>query len=269
VKRGNMKKVEVSLAVRMFVLWLGLSLALFGLDLLGIFGGVRGMVEAVLVPVEQTVYGVSRALRSPIQTVRFWRTGVARIADLERQVAELTVDSARLASLEEENTAMRKLLDAPLPAKWSFIPASVVGRGEEISIGVGVREGVSTEDVVVWGDVILGIVSEVSQRQSKMRLLNDPESKIPVYLPSSGADGLLQGKFGSQMMLTQVLQSVKLYEDESVVTSGAFGPPRGLVVGRLSEVVSDETDVYQEALIEPIVDVSSLQTVFVVKGGGN
>lgn len=260
-----MKRLEISSALRMFLIWIGVSVALFGLDSLGIFRGVRGVTEMVLVPVERGVFGVSTVLRSPIQTMRFWRSGVARIADLERQVTELRVDAARLAALEEEKAAMRRLLGAPLPPQWSFIPAPLVGRGEEISIGVGVRDGVETGDVVVCADVLLGSVIETSQRQSRVRLLTDSGSKIPVYLPSSGADGLLEGRFGSQMVLTQVLQSANLYEGESLVTSGAFGPPRGLVVGKLSQILSDETDVYQEALVEPIVDLGSLETVFVVK----
>jgi rod shape-determining protein MreC len=260
-----MKKVEVSAAMRMFVIWVGLSLVLFGLDSLGVFRGVRSAVEAFLVPVERGVYQISSGLRIPFEMLRFWRTGTARIADLERQVAELTVDAARLAALEEENASMRKLLNAPLPAEWSFVPASLLGRGEELKLGAGSRDQVEVEDVVVWSDVLLGQVWQTSERLSRVRTLSDPESKIPVYLPSSGADGLLEGRFGSQMVLTQVLQSKELSKDQVVVTSGALGFPRGLVVGRLSEIISDETDVYQEALVAPIVDIGSLQTVFVIK----
>ncbi|MCH7951165.1 rod shape-determining protein MreC [Patescibacteria group bacterium] len=260
-----MKQLEVSQPLRMFALWIAVSAALVGLDHAGWVRGMRGIAEAVLLPFERAVFQASDVVRSPFQTLRFWRSGTARIADLERQVAELTVDATRVMQLEEENAAMRKLLGAPLPPQWRFIPAPLVGRGEEIFLGVGTREGVLVGDVVVWGDVLVGTILQTSTRQSSVRLLTDPRSSLPVYLPSSGADGLLEGRFGSQMVLTQVLQSANLREDALVVTSGAFGPPRGLVVGKVREILTNETDVYQEAVVEPVVDFSYFITVFVVK----
>lgn len=260
-----MKRVEISSELRVFLVWAGISVALLGLDRLGLFGGVRNLTEGALIPVEQGVFRFSTLLRSPFEMLRFWRTGTARIADLERQVAELTVDAAKLAALKEENAAMRRLLDAPLPAQWSFLPAPIVGRGEEMSIGIGVRDGVEVGDEVISEEVLIGTVSQASQRQSSVRLLKDPASKVPVYLPASGADGLLEGRFGSQMVLTQVLQSAEIKQDEMVVSSGAFGAARGLVVGKVAKIISEENDVYKEALVEPLFDINWLQTVFVVK----
>lgn len=251
--------------VRTYVTWVLVSLLLFGLERIGWLAGVRSAAESVLVPVEKAIFASSWVVRSPLATIRYWRTGAARIADLERQVASLSVDAARLAALEEENRAMRELLGAPLPASWRFIPAPITGRGSVVSRGVGEVDGVAISDVVVWDEVMIGTVVELTARQSRVRLLTDPQSKIPVYLPVNGADGLLEGRFGSQMVLTQVLQSFRLPTAAQVVSSGASGAPRGLLVGTVGEIQSDATALYQEALVNPVVNLDMQTTLFVLK----
>ncbi|OGY16279.1 MAG: hypothetical protein A2785_01670 [Candidatus Chisholmbacteria bacterium RIFCSPHIGHO2_01_FULL_49_18] len=251
--------------VRTFLILAALSLLLVFADRTKVITVLRRSVESILVPVERAVFDASPAVRSPVDALRYWRSGTARIADLERQVTQLTVDSAKLSSLEEENQAMRRLLGAPLPRQWKFIPAPIIGRGDEISLGVGAVDGVEEGDAVIWEEVLLGTVAHVSQRQSLMLSVSDSRSSIPVYLPDSGADGLLQGRFSSQMLLTQVLQSANLPLGTVVVTSGTFGPPRGLVVGKVSEILSDETAIFQEAVVEPTLSLDSVSTVFVTK----
>lgn len=262
---STMRRLVISEPLAKFFIWVAISIFLIGLDSVGWLGAVRGLVEGVLVPVEQTGFRASQSLLTPIETLRFWRSGAARIADLERQVAELSVDATKLLALEEENEAMRRLLGAQLPAKWRFIPAPLLGRGDEVTIGVGKRDGVSKGDAVVREEVLIATVKKASERQSSLMLLTDANSKISVYVPRTGTDGILVGRFGSQMVMTQILQSEKTEEGDTVVSDGKFGAPRGLVVGKVGAILSDETDVYKEVLVEPILNFALLYTVFVVK----
>lgn len=260
-----MRRVELSAPARTFVVFATISLLLIGTDRIGLLSGVRSIFDSVLVPVERGAYQVSLAIRKPFEILRFWRTGVSRIADLERQVAELNVEVARVKQLEEENWAMRKLLDAPLSPSWSFVPAAVLGKQEHLSIGIGSDKGIEVGEAVIFEKVLLGVVFEVSSKRSRVRLLTNPESKISVYDSQTSADGLLVGEFGSQMIITQVLQKQDLRKDDLLITSGDIGAPRGLVVGKIEEVISDETDIHKRAIVKPFIDVSSLNTVFVVK----
>src|SRR3990170_469148 len=167
------RRFEFTREVRTFLLLAALSLLFMLADKTNVFKGVRSSVESILVPVERAVFDASPVVRSPVDALRYWRSGTARIADLERQVTQLTVDSAKLSSLEEENEAMRRLLGAPLPRQWKFIPAPIIARGDEISLGVGALDGVEEGDAVIWEEVLLGTVANVSQRQSIMLSVSD------------------------------------------------------------------------------------------------
>src|SRR3989344_3212619 len=109
------RRVAFSREVRTFLILAALSLLLVFADRTKVITVLRRSVESILVPVERAVFDASPAVRSPVDALRSWRSGTARIADLEGQVTQLTVDSAKLSSLEDENEAMRRLLGAPLP----------------------------------------------------------------------------------------------------------------------------------------------------------
>jgi len=262
---GDAVKREVSSSLGFFLVLVLISICLFVIDSLGWVRAIRRGIENVLVPVEKAVYSASRLVGVPLEMVRFSRSGMARITDLERQLAQLSVDTVRVYELEKENEAMRKLLGVSLPPQWSYVPAAVIGKGEKLALGVGEIHGLRGGEAVVWQDIFLGTVASVSKRQSVVRLLVDPESRVSTFVPRSGIDGLLVGRFGSQMVFSQVLQAGDLREGDLVATLGESGIPRGLLVGKVGKILSDETDVYKEALVEPIVDIGKLDTVFVLK----
>lgn len=264
-----MKRVEISAPIRLFLFLVAASLVLMLVDQRGWLRFARGSLEQVLIPVEKVAYRIGSWMSFPYESLRYLRTGNAKIADLERQVAQLTVEAVRVKSLEEENESMRKLLGVPFPKQWRFILTNIIGRRELISIDAGEVQGVSVGDAVIWKDVLLGSVSEVSPQMSKVKRLDHSESRVSVYISRSGAEGILVGRFGSQVVLSQVLQGDDIKEDDIVVTTGAFGAPRGLVVGRVSGIISDKTDVYKEAVVEMLMDLNDLQTVFILKESMN
>ncbi len=259
-----MKRYEITSSLRVFIIWVSLSLLLMGFDRFGLLSFLRSGVEMILIPVELRVYQMSLNARRPFLAFTFWKSGMQKITDLERQVGELMVDSMRVQQLEEENASLRSLIDAPLPSAWKFIPSTLLGRGSDITLSAGRVHGVDVGDVVVSDEILIGSIAEVTERRSRLLLLSDPRTKISVYIPRSKAEGLLTGRFGSQIVMTQVLQNEDIRDQDMVVTTGEFGAPRGLVVGVVADTISDETDVHKEVLVRSLVDLDDLTTVFVV-----
>jgi len=260
-----MRRLVISAGLRSFIRLFLAAFLLMLAERQGWLDFAEDGIERLLVPAESRVYKFSHVVRAPYQTLRYWRNGAARIADLERQVAELAVEAAQVRLLQEENRAMRQLLGAPLPAEWKFIPAALLGAEENFSINAGRNQGVKAGDAVVWKNLLLGQVVEVSARMSRVRPLSSSASKVVVFLPASGAKGILQGEFGSQIYLTEVLQSEEVKEGDLVLTKGDGSFPRGLVAGKVLRLVSQESDIYKRALLDPLVDPGDLDVVFVVK----
>jgi len=90
----------------------------------------------------------------------------------------------------------------------------------------------------------------------------DIETKIPV-VTKSGVQGLAQGEFGNQLVLTKVAQNKKITEGEFVFTSGESGLPRGMVVGRLGKVDYDPAQLFQKGQITLLLEPSLLEIMFI------
>ena len=114
--------------------------------------------------------------------------------------------------------------------------------------------------------MLIGKVSEVFARYSKALLLSDPNSLVAVSL-SGVAPGskLVKGEKGLSIILDQVPQQDLLREGQIVITSGLEPSiPAGLVVGEVEDIISEENDLFQQAVLKPLVNFSALQIVSIV-----
>ena len=65
-------------------------------------------------------------------------------------------------------------------------------------------------------------------------------------------------------MLTRILQSETLEIGDDVGTSGAQVLPGGILIGIINQLIEEEVEVYQQAVISPSIDYQLLTHVFVV-----
>lgn len=164
--------------------------------------------------------------------------------------------------LEEENKVLRMQLEAPLPPDIRLLPARVVGNSRFLYIDQGERSGIKIGNGVISQEILVGVVVKVEIHTSKIMLLTDPESKVPVKT-QRGALGLLVGG-DNKLLITRILQDYSLEIDDLVGTSGDQDVPGGLLVGSVSKLIKNDKEVYQQAEISPSIDYQLLTHVFVV-----
>jgi rod shape-determining protein MreC len=221
-------------------------------DLLGILKPIKGFFE------EKLVIPVRRSFK-PAPQDKSCQNFEAENLSLKTQVA----------SLKEEIISTRKLLGAPLPQDWKFLPVKIIGETEEeIIIEGGKNEGIKKEMVAVFEGVFLGKVEKVSEKISKIRLLTDPDSKEVVKIIgkdslSLAGKGLLLGKGGGKMAVKEILAEEEVGEgDLVVVTVEGFDLP----VGKISSVNYKKGEVFKNAEVEQEIKTRNLQTIFLLMG---
>lgn len=183
--------------------------------------------------------------------------------EIEKLKRENEVFKNKINSLTAENESFRKLLQAPLPSSWEFIPASVIGFSRYLSIDKGEEDGVKIGNVVISENILVGKVISVTPKTAKVILPQDPQIKIPVRT-ENGSRGEVSGQFGTKIVLENVLQKESLEEGERIITSGEEYPA-GLLLGKVTKVIFDEREPYKKAELTPLLDYDKLTTVFVKK----
>jgi rod shape-determining protein MreC len=114
---------------------------------------------------------------------------------------------------------------------------------------------------------LVGRITEVSKTRSTVLLITDPSSNIGVRLATSGKQGVVKGSGAHDPLPLDLIDTdVPVPPDEPVVTSGlekGLFPPQ-IPVGRVRSAKAGPGALQQDILIDPSVDLASLEFVRVL-----
>ncbi len=182
-------------------------------------------------------------LRAENQQLKGWKW---RAEQLQKQVDELTA-LTHLVRNQDLGYVTGEVLSAPLgPFRRHAV------------IKTGAKANVRTGDPVVNGDGLVGIVYKVGPMTTRVQLLNDPDSAIPVLIGDANIPGRMVGRRHARPALTDVEARSVVVPGDIVSTSGARGSiPKGLKVG----VIVTTGDVLE---VEPYASLAGIQYVSVL-----
>jgi len=114
---------------------------------------------------------------------------------------------------------------------------------------VGSRHGARSGQVVVAGEGLVGRLTEVGARSSRVLLLTDINSRVSVVMEESRARAILVGNNRNRPDLAFLKSQTGVSPGDRIVTSGIAGAfPPGLPVGVVASV--DEGHIRVELFIE-------------------
>jgi rod shape-determining protein MreC len=202
-------------------------------------------------------------------------TNIVQLPALARNNGELTT---RVTELEHENVMLRENL-ARVPAEAAQaraqmhvpdgIPATVVGFDPEdalhvVTIDRGLRDHIAVDDGVIAGDGVVGRVVEVDPLSSKVLLINDPTSRLPVLVQRGRWWAIAVGSL-SNVKLRFVSQDAKLRVGDAVVTGEGRSFRAGVLVGRISHLEPMPAGALdQSAIVAPAANLGALTRVLVI-----
>lgn len=237
--------------------------------------GALALIVVVSTSAAEIVYPAGRV--KVFVTHRLWPclTGIFRGAIIEaenqqlrQELNELKMIRTTHARVEAENARLRHALDYAVrePEKWisaeiTSFGGSAAGVYDVIRINKGSLAGISEGAIVVVPEGLVGRVKAVTPHTAEIRLITDISQKVACTI-GSGASGILSGGGKGQLVLRHLLNAKTLRPHTPVVTSGLGGVfPAGLVVGDLQIVITGAHGL--EGIVQPAVDFSSLERVFV------
>lgn len=168
---------------------------------------------------------------------------------------------ARIKSLESENRYLRELLgkntaNTDSIKVYSSYPFNSKG---EIAIAAGEDLGLVPGDaIVVGGNILVGRVRSVFKSSSIVTTIFDPSWEIQARIGESEVDALMQG--GNELRLILIPNDGYIEEGDLIISAGE-SLPYGLEIGFVGETVSMPGDVFNEAIIEPSLQIKKLRDV--------
>ena len=183
----------------------------------------------------------------PFQAARRSSMHVGNIFELQAENKRLADENDTLRSqinaLTQARVLMeqyRALLELPKEPDLNFVYARIVADlsspfARTVVANVGRDGGVNQGDSVMGRNGLVGRVISVGQNSSRILLLTDFNSHIPVLAVSSDVQAILSGRNDAQPQMNFVSEYARLKDGDLVVTSGSGGQmPIGLPVGTIS-----------------------------------
>ena len=196
---------------------------------------------------------------------------------LQRKLDELKARNLKLQqmvmhyqSLEEENQRIRALLSItnrmPVETMLVQVVGGVPGNVSRIVIDKGAKHGLAQGQAVVGGSGILGLLTEVDPISSRVMLISDQDSAVPVRVRRTGFRSILGGTGDLDIMLLEnVPTSEEIVVGDILESTGLGGVyPSGYTIGKVISFVLEETSAYAEVTVQPLMDLTGIQDVLVI-----
>jgi len=243
------------------------------LNPVGIINPIRNIFLDVLAPFKKIAYTLAAATEGVGEFIG--SVGQLKVENMKllNENQRLIGEKAMLADMKNENDDLRNQLNLLPRNQFNLLAATIIsqdpnGMGNWLEIDKGSEDKISEGmPVIVAKGILVGRISDVTQRNSKVILLTNPKSVVSIATVETGAKGIVRGEYGLGLIFDMILQTDTVASGNEVITSGIGSQmPRGLYVGTVQNVHPSDDHLFQQAVIVSPIQISKLQFVFVVIG---
>ncbi len=217
---------------------------------------------------------ILEVLSAPVLLARNAANHIVDLANLIEENERLKEENTRLLQwqvfarkLEAENKELKSLLRFDPGPDAKFISARAIAEigstfARVLLINVGEDKGMRTDLAVMTGDGVVGRVISAGERSSRVLLLTDINSHVPVLVGEKATRAILEGNNTENPSIKFVDSDADLSPGDLITTSGHGGIyPQGLPIG----VVAGEIE--GEILAQTFVDWRRITFVRVIDLG--
>jgi rod shape-determining protein MreC len=286
--RKAIRRRRAGLAV-FLALSIAILTAYFGESGGGFFHALQRGAQETFAPIET---GANRALK-PVRDLFGWIGDTVDAKDknerLEREVEELRSELARSRTAQRDARQLRGLVglhdEQGFPEGTRPVAARVIARSSNvwyssIKIDKGSSDGVRIDQPVIAassGDAgpmdggLAGKITRVTDGNAEVTLITDASIGVGAQVMPAGAAGVVRPEVGDPRdLLLDLVHGGRVTNNAIVVTSGfktAVGDslfPRGIPIGRVTDVDLGEVEIYQRVHLRPFADLRRIDIVQVL-----
>jgi len=210
--------------------------------------------------------------------------GLKTLDQLEEENGKLTTENKDLKTtnqilrdIEAENNKLRAALEYKQRSVFKLIPARVISRDAStwwntVKINRGFEDGIDSDEPVLTDVGLVGKTTTVGKNESIVLLVTDEICKVAAKAEGSREQGILSGQriqdsgTSGEMQLNFLSKTANLQAGQKIYTAGVSGGvfPSGILLGTVKSFKARALD--GQAIVEPALDLSSVEDVFVVVG---
>lgn len=253
------------------LVFLVLFLSIF-LQRVGTFKTVENTATFIFKPIQKKFYNSSVKIKDFFIYFKDTKELNQENKDLKEQIAKLSLENLNLKMNIEDSKIITEELNYIKEHNYNAVSAKVIGRSSDkylqvIIINKGQSDGLQKNYPVISNNgFIIGKIIEVNKQISKVLLLSDNHSKISAIVKNeSSSPGIISGQYGITLKMELIPQDHSISNDQIVITGGLEQYiPANLIIGKITRIIQKDGELFQEAVIEPIIDYKNVNIVTII-----
>lgn len=232
---------------------------------------LRYMLNTAVAPLQYIVAYPSSLIHSLRTSVTTQKALIKENQSLTAQLLMANMRSQKLLFLEKENKLLRSLLNSSQHLDVKVKAAELMEiatdkTNSELVLSQGSQEQVYLGQPVLDAHGVIGQVIDLSASTSRVMLLTDSRSALPVENNRTGLRAILVGRGdGKPLSLEHVAKTEKMQAGDVLVTSGAGHVfPQGYPVGIISSVEQSNHSNFLEVNVTPSAQLQRSRFVLLV-----
>ncbi len=198
------------------------------------------LVDRIVPNMEWAMVPVTRAI-GLVDNLRSYARIHEQNQELRRELQQMRAWREAALQLEQKNAKLLDLNNVRLDPRLTHVTGVVLADSgspfrQSVLLNVGARDGIRDGWATMDGLGLVGRISGVGNASSRVILLTDAASRIPVTILPSGQRALLSGD-NTQAPVLEFLEKPELVRPgDRIVSSGDGGMfPAGLLVGQVAQ----------------------------------
>ncbi len=195
--------------------------------------------------VKDVVYRGATIVSFPLKSVNNFTDFLENHLNLYSNYNELIKENNELKNnisksdfLELENSQLRKLVDEQIESSSNLVSARIMIDKQSpylnsFVINIGSNKSIKNGMAVLDGKNFIGRIVDVNFFSSRVLLVSDLNSKIPILSEPSGSHAILSGHGTNELTLEYLSENHGIQDGDKIYTSGKEGIfTPGIVVGK-------------------------------------
>ena len=218
--------------------------------------------------IKDIIYRGTIAVSLPSKSFSQFSKNVSDHLNLYKDYNQLKEENAKLKNniseidfLELENSQLRQLIDEQIQSPSNLVSARVIIDKQSpylnsFIINIGTNKKIKKGMAALDGKNFVGRIVDVNYFSSRVLLISDLNSKIPIIIEPTAEHGILSGHGSENPTIDYLPENYKLKDNDKIYTSGKegiFSP--GLPIG---EIKIDEDNVVRAKLFSDLGQITFL-----------
>ncbi len=177
----------------------------------------------------------------------------------------------KLASLTAQNIRLKELLNSSELVDEQVVIAEIIGVDPDpfshiVMINKGGLDGVFPGQAILDAHGVMGQVVEVSPVSSRVMLVTDTSSRVPVQNNRTSYRAIAAGTGNSDQLELLHIPDTADFEVGDLLTSSGLGRryPAGYPLGKVNKVVHEPGQPFATVLIQPVAEINRSRLVLLV-----